>query len=80
MEINDYWIRVEKIDMPHLSLNMTFSFDASTQGIKYHKSNSGVDEDEARGRQGEPTTNVNRSSRERELGCFAACVWNNVEV
>ena len=56
---------------------MPFSFDASTHGIKYHKSNSGVDEDE-----GEPTTNVNRSSRERERvgGCFAACVWNNVEV
>ena len=32
--------------MAHISLNMPFSFDASTHGIKCHKSNSGVDEDE----------------------------------
>ena len=32
---------------------------------------------EGAGGGGEPTTNVNRSG---ELGCYAACVWNNVEV
>ena len=35
-----------------------------------------LEEQEEEG-EGELTTNANRS---RELGCYAACVWNNVEV